>query len=225
MEIKKILEVSYVSKYLFCLCMVISMNLLADTQTQITASKVVEAISGKTIKETNRDIIIFQDSYAVRDEDNIIGLSEDILMIGDYKFSLLNRDQLKLISIEKGLDKLSQSKLRVVESGSGRYKFITGSVLVQFNDMPDLESFAEEYNLVSDTALPSLESPESKSFAEEYDLVSDNLIATKDFSSMGFNLFEIKDISKIESLVEILRNDPRVSLVEYDFLDPQIQAR
>lgn len=226
MDIKKILELSYINKYLFSICMIISMNLLADVQTPITASKVVEAISGKTIKETNRDITIFQDSFAVRDEDNIIELSENILMIGDYKFSLSNRDQLKLISIEKGLEKISQSKLRVVDIGSGRYKFITGSVLVQFNDMPDLTGFAEEYNLVSkNTGLSSVGSPDTASFAEEYKLPSDNLIANNDFSSAGFTVFEIKDISKIKSLVEILRRDTRVSLVEYDFLDPQIQAR
>lgn len=226
MDIKKILELRYIDKYLFSLCMVISMNLLADAQTPITANKVVEAISGKTIKETNRDITIFQDSFAVRDEDNIIELSENILMIGDYKFSLSNRDQLKLISIEKGLEKVSSTKLRVVDIGSGRYKFITGSVLIHFNDISDLTGFAEEYNLVpNNIGLSSVGSPDSSSFEEEYNLPSANLIANNDFSSAGFTLFEIKDISKIKSLVEILRRDTRVSLVEYDFLDPQIQAR
>ena len=202
MDIKKILRLGYINKYLFTISMVISMNLLADIQTPITSSKVVEAISVKTIKETNRDITIFQDSFAVRDEDNIIELSENILMIGDYKFSLSNRDQIKLISIEKGLEKLSSNKLRVVDIGSGRYKFITGSVLIKFKDTPDLTGFAEEYNLPST-----------------------NLIANNNYSSSGFSVFEIKDVSKIESLVEIMRRDPRVSLVEYDFLDPQIQAR
>lgn len=226
MDIKKILRLGYINKYLFTISMVISMNLLADIQTPITSSKVVEAISVKTIKETNRDITIFQDSFAVRDEDNIIELSENILMIGDYKFSLSNRDQIKLISIEKGLEKLSSNKLRVVDIGSGRYKFITGSVLIKFKDTPDLTGFAEEYNLVpNNIGLSSVGPQDSTSFAEEYNLPSTNLIANNNYSSSGFSVFEIKDVSKIESLVEILRRDPRVSLVEYDFLDPQIQAR
>ena len=188
--------------YLSLSCFLIisfSTNIISDTITPITKKVFIE--SSNNISDSKKpipDIVIYKDSIVVRDEADSIGISESILKIGDYKFAIDNLTEIRaaLVNINNGFFTKSTNKLKVGKFNNGQYIFITGSIFIKFYNFLDTDSVATEYNL----------------------------ILKKNLSSGSFKTFQIQDISSIELIVESLRNDPRVELVEYDFINPLIQA-
>lgn len=176
-----------------------SANVITDTTTPITKKVFIESSNNNSdSKKPIPDIVIYKDSIVVRDEADSIGISDSILKIGDYKFAIDNLTEIRaaLVNINNGVFTKSSNKLKVGKYKNGQYIFITGSIFIKFNDLVDSNFFAAEYNLIFK------------------DQLSSGLIKT----------FKIQDITGIELIVDTLRNDSRVELVEYDFINPLIQG-
>tara|TARA_B100000902_G_scaffold67709_1_gene73852 strand:- start:1283 stop:1885 length:603 start_codon:yes stop_codon:yes gene_type:complete len=199
MEIKKYIPRN--NFFYFCLSCLFafsySVTLFSDTLTPI--AKGVTIKSSKNITDTQKpiaDIVIYKNSIVVRDETDSIITSENIRKAGDYKFSIDNLSEMRLAMAEKGPLIESTNELKVGKYKNGQYIFITGSIFIKFNDSVDSNFFAAEYNLIF-----------------------------KDQLSSGlFKTFKIQDIAGIEFIVDTLRNDSRVELVEYDFINPLIKG-
>lgn len=199
MDIKKYISTNNFFYFsLSCLFAVsYSLNLFSDTLTPITEGVTIQSSKNITdAKKPSADIVIFKNSIVVRDETDSIATSENIRKAGDYKFSIDNLSEMRLAMVEKEALIKSTNELKVGKYKNGQYIFITGSIFIKFNDLVDIDLFAAEYNLIF-----------------------------KDRLSSGiFKTFKIQDIAGIELIVNTLRDDFRVDLVEYDFINPLIQT-
>lgn len=76
-----------------------------------------------------------------------------------------------------------------------RYKLFNGSLIVKFENIPDLESYA----------------------------ISNGLIFEESLSDLNRGIFKVSNLYDIDSKLEILNNDPNVLSIEFNTLDPLVK--
>ncbi len=103
----------------------------------------------------------------------------------------------EVLSIENGHLYLRSTEFLEVRGSDKRIKLFNGSIIVHFQEMPDLHAFALAYEL-------------------EFKL---------DFSSINRGVFRLRNVAELENKLSELISDPNVIRVSLDTLDPDIKTK
>ena len=155
------------------------------------AQQKTSTVDGLEYGLSNPDPIIFFESTVIRKSD-LKEEVEEVNELGDFIFEL-NPTKLNLIQDISNKNR----NLKVVQSIDGSYKISDGSIIIKFDQIPDFNMFANEYNI----------------------------IFTYDLSDINRGVFMVNDFLEIEKIIAILRSDKRILEVTLNLLDPSIRAQ
>ena len=149
-------------------------------------------ISFQAEKPIPPDPVIFYNSTVIKNSDLNDNFS-DYKQLGDYSYEV-EKGKLSLIANNFPINK---NKLKLVESVDGQYKISDGSVMIEFNEIPNFLNFSSEYNL----------------------------IFLYDFSTIKRASFRTNNFLELENLITLLRSDQRVKTVSLSTINPSIKPQ
>lgn len=145
--------------------------------------------------ERTANIKILTNSVVIRDESNLVKSSPGASRVGTFIYEETpNKLSEKLLDSQtQSLNSLGyKTDYRLVEIPGKRNLITDGSFVVFFKTPEDKQQFNIDYSLV-----PKFEMPDA-------------------------NTYKSKNFEDLQSLLDTLRNDARVKLVELDLIDPSI---
>ena len=196
------METKYINKLIFYFIFFISANIYASND-ENPKSKIINNNSINIIQDKTLNHNLIRNSnpempYKIKADD----------LFEKYKFNYSNIYQLDTKSlklVKKNITASAETKVTQLQKGEyisikgidNKLRFFNGSLIIKFNEMPDLESYA----------------------------LLNNLTYTSNLSDINSAVFKVQDISLLETTIRDIKLDENILNVELSLKDPSIQIR